>query len=76
MATFPQPEIDFDNNDNDNFDIILVSIFGAIQKKLKKSGIFRILHYLYLQISKICRNFVVSKNKGKGTVIKEKNCYH
>ena len=69
----PQAEIDFDNNDNDNYDIIRRR-FWSHSKKLKKSGIFRILHYLYLQMSKICRNFVVSKDKAERAVIKEKNC--
>ena len=54
--------------------VTLAWIFTTIQKKLKKSGIFRILHYLYLQMSKICRNFVVSKDKAERAVIKEKNC--
>ena len=46
--------------------------FHNHSKKLKKSGIFRILDYLYLQMSKICRNFVVSKDKADGMLIKEK----
>ena len=73
MASFPQPEIDFDNNDNDNFDIIPEMILEPF-KKTDFSGIFRISHYLYLQMSKICRNFVVSKDEAEGMLIKEKNC--
>ena len=56
--------------------VTLAQIFLCAFKKTDFSGIFRILHYPYLQMSKICRNFVVSKDKADGMLIKEKFCYH